>query len=99
MFVLTSVIVTVTPGSTRPDASLTLPSRDPFTACAAATADDARTSRTIVPHAASVRPQRRYMNPPYVEPTWRQSLSRVHATVKDGLRQNEGARRLLAERL
>src|SRR5256885_43441 len=59
MFVLTSVMVTVTPGRTEPDASLTLPSRDPFTACAAARADDARTSATIVPHTPSVRPQRR----------------------------------------
>src|SRR5215813_9541841 len=59
MLVLTSVIVTVTPGRTSPDASLTLPSRDPFTACAAAGADDARTSTTIVPHTPGVYPQRR----------------------------------------
>src|SRR3954467_3140712 len=86
MFVLISVMVTVTPGSTRPDASLTLPSRDPFTAWPAATADDARTSRTIVANTPTVRRKRRPMNPPYVDRRGVQSILRGHAAVKDALR-------------
>ncbi len=34
MLVFRSVMVTVTPGSARPDWSVTLPSNSPFTACA-----------------------------------------------------------------
>src|SRR5438093_689036 len=47
MLVLTSVIVTVTPGSTAPDVSVTLPTSEPFTACAPARAGQSTASAVI----------------------------------------------------
>src|SRR6266487_694118 len=44
MFVLVSVTVTVAPGIASPASSLTLPSRDPFTACASSLVANVRVS-------------------------------------------------------
>src|SRR5216110_396553 len=66
MFVFTSVMVTATPGSTRPDESLTLPTSDPLTACAAAAIGQASASATTDTHTAARRVPRRTMShPPY----------------------------------
>src|SRR5262249_15819431 len=64
MFVRTSVIVTVTPGRTSPDSSVTFPSSEPLTACAPAKAAAAiHTKNTPAidptrPIAPSCRPKR-----------------------------------------
>src|SRR5206468_12446784 len=70
MFVFTSVIVTVTPGSASPDESTMLPSSAPFTACASTTCAHVRTSAAADTLLTSVRPRRRSMShPPYRQPT------------------------------
>src|SRR4029453_8328859 len=64
MLVFTSVIVTVTPGSARPDSSTMLPSRPPFTAWAPAMAAPSTTKATAIALTPSARLTRRLMNPP-----------------------------------
>src|SRR5260221_14267615 len=56
MFVFTSVMVTPTPGSTRPPESMTFPTSDPFTACAAALPAHVNTSTSSAPNARPRRP-------------------------------------------
>src|SRR5207237_10166852 len=58
MFVLTSVIVTVTPGSANADWSPMFPTRPPFTACARAIAPHPSTKSTAAALALSTRPRR-----------------------------------------
>src|SRR5438046_737329 len=62
MFVFTSVIVTLTPGNAKPDASTMLPTRPPLTAWALTVVEHATTSAAADTHAASVRPKRRAMS-------------------------------------
>src|SRR5438093_2855236 len=70
MFVFTSVMVTVPPGSARPDESTMLPSSAPVTACASTTRAHVRTSAAADTLLTSVRPRRRSMShPPYRQPT------------------------------
>src|SRR6267143_3231612 len=62
MFVLTSVIVTVTPGSANPDGSTILPTRPPLTAWASATRAHSRTSAAADRHTTRARLEKRSMS-------------------------------------
>src|ERR1051325_10949072 len=84
MFVLTSVIVTVAPGRTRPDVSVTLPTSEPLTAWALAPADqETTTARDTTAHTRPISSSYKISA----------SISRCNRYHSTGRRQDRNARR------